>query len=118
MNGSRTVPSLKWTSFDWTNGCFVSTFIRYQSSIKNKTEPYWGLYSYDLDFNEIDCCLYAEEFEETPLIYLAFQTDSYIFGIEAVEGTVDTATTLPNWYIDKADIGTGELKWKRWEPEG
>ena len=27
------------------------------------------------------------------------------------------AFTIPTWYIDKAEIGTGTLAWHRWAPE-
>ena len=104
--------SEKWPGiFDWTNGYFIR---HYKPGVEDSSE--WGLYVYDLDLNEADRYLYAGTPDADIDRTIFLQTDSYIFACSG--NGMSYASAMPEWYIDKADIGTGNLMWKRWAPEG
>lgn len=48
----------------------------------------------------------------------------YVFGVISTNDPSQTKiieyldTHGPNWYLDLRDIGTGNLAWRKWEPEG
>ena len=105
--------TVKWWSADWVNKYFFSN---YRRANKEYSEEF-GFYVYDQDLNLVDSFLYADLSDEENKLSIARQTESYIFAIEPNEhGSFDSANGIPLWYIDKADIGTGNLQWRRWEP--
>lgn len=76
--------------------------------------------------------LYADTHEEPFLgITLSYITKDYIFGcgpgvsqetVEAyrenpdIQFVYNPTGCIPLWYLDKKDIGTGNLQWKKWAP--
>lgn len=111
---------VKWNTMDWANRYL---FAHRRSNLLDRSE--WGFYVFDSDLNEVDVLSYADAPEEIAKIRVFLQTDSYIFA--APEASMDpehpevvgiyAAFTIPTWYIDKAEIGTGTLAWHRWAPE-
>ena len=115
--------------YDPVTGLWFHAFINKSPDQLEATKPYWGLYFYNNDFELVDSALFAdmpeEDYENIIETMVSFQSRDYIFGngpVTFVDELGNEYTgypfggTLPEWYIDKADIGTGELRWKRWEP--
>lgn len=107
---------VEWNQFDWQNGMLFKDYRNDNDSMQK------GIYYTDLDFKRVDFHPYADDELETvskAKIKAFFQTESYIFGVGPSKyNTYGAQNGLPKWYIDKADIGSGNLMWKRWTPEG
>ena len=70
-----------------------------------------GTFIYDLSGKLLQEVQYPDT--ET-IIEIRYIIDNYVFGFDKASGT----NSLPMWYLDLNDIGTDNLMWRRWEPEG
>ena len=113
LSGNRS--ELLISTYDWTNNIFFSA-----SKLPGKE----GFFAYSLDGAEIAALPdmgMPEDFLEGQVM---FQTDSYIFLCSQDKEEIDddesggffVKYTVPTWFLDKHDIGTDELMWRRWEP--
>ena len=103
---------LKWSAFDYTNHLLFGSYFQLWPDYKEITRPDWGFYVFDPKLDMIDCFPYSDLAESdipTPII----QTDGFIFGFT---GNASNINKPPVWYIDKNDIGTGNMQWRKWEP--
>ena len=102
-----------WNQFDWQNGMLFKDYRGESDSLQK------GFYYVDLDFEIADFHQYTDrELAEFGKIKCFFQTENYLFGIGPDKlNTYSAQNGVPEWYINKADIGTGNLTWKRWTPE-
>ena len=50
-------------------------------------------------------------------INISYIIGNYVFGYDHCEGG-EFVTAPPTWYLDLRDIGTDNLMWRKWEPEG
>ena len=118
------------SSFDWKYGTFLG-YYRSPDGDPSKC----AFYAYDTELDLLDSFTCEGLPEEVAKIAVFLQTDSYLFAAPMVsmnqqeEGEVtdpDTqdelgfscAFAVPSWYIDKSEIGTGNLTWRRWAPDG
>ena len=101
---------MTWCEFDWQNG-LLFTDQRRQDAVNER-----GIYFCSLEGETLDKHIYTDaELNEIKKIMMFFQTESYIFGTGPDKnGAYNSQNAVPDWYIDKADIGTGDLMWKRW----
>lgn len=72
-----------------------------------------SFYVYDMDGNLVDSFLASDCPDGAKSIVIGRITDRYVFGKR--RGNYDD-NRLPEWYIDKSEIGTGSLMWHKWEP--
>ena len=81
-----------------------------------------GVYICDMDMNVIDFVPASDKPKGAKgQLIIGYITEDYIFGLEPVGnygGIYSYAyfNGVPRWYLEKADIGTGNLMWRRWEP--
>ena len=103
-----------WPWLEWQNGLLFKENRAPDSSLRQ------SIYFEDLNLNEAEYHFYSEkELDEAGRLMCFFQTESYIFGIGPDRiGAYSAQNGIPEWYIDKVDIGTGNLMWRRWAPEG
>ena len=119
----------KWAAFDFTGHYLFSSYFPRLSieEADRSPDPFgdeppqyryedyhraeWGFYVWDIGLDLLSSCLYAELPEDGPITVVS-QCGDYIFG-RSLYSVAPGA--LPEWYIDKADIGTDGLMWKRWE---
>ena len=110
---------IKGTYMDWSDHYIVDDYTRGDESEN-------GFYVLDADLNVVDRAMYANAPEEVKDLRVFLQTDSYIFAAPPILMDPDdpdswsssAAFAIPTWYIDKSEIGTGSLAWRRWAPEG
>ena len=110
---------IKGAYMDWTDRCLIDPYTRGDESES-------GLYVLDADLNEVDRFSYEGVPEEVKTLRIFLQTDSYIFAAPPILMNPDdpnswgsyAAFAIPTWYIDKSEIGTGNLAWRRWAPDG
>ena len=103
---------VKWVSYDRITKSFFKSYQGFNDGPAEETRPNWGFYRCDLEGNVIEKTLYADLPESFYKERVILQTDNYIFAGHE-EGDY---YSLPTWYIDKKDFGTGNIEWKRWEP--
>ena len=51
-------------------------------------------------------------------ITISYILCDYVFGHDYYEEGANVMEETPQWYLDIRDIGTENLMWRRWEPEG
>lgn len=112
--------SLKYFNYDWSDDMWFRSYRMFGDKAE-ETEPEWGVYFYDSNFELVDRALFSDlpedEREQAARITYQFQSERYIWGVMLDEdNNLVYGKSLPEWYIDKADIGTGNLKWRKWEP--
>ena len=111
--------TLRVSQFDWKNGWLCGVYRDPGLDPKNS-----GFYVYDAEGHILEIATCEGLPEETMYLDVFLQTDSYFFAAPLPhdeDGNVkalDSASTIPTWYIDKSEIGTGNLAWHRWAPEG
>ena len=100
----------KYRVFDTLSGYWYST-IGYDGGDEK------GTYICDIDRNEI-AFLPASEYPEEMggKILLGRITEDYIFAMPIDEDGFYFEYGEPLWYLCKADIGTDNLMWRKWEP--
>ncbi|MBR3382586.1 MAG: hypothetical protein IKG85_06060 [Clostridia bacterium] len=109
----------KGYSMDWANGFVFDNY-------KRGDRFEWGFYVMDADLNEVETSLYEDVPDEVLSIRVFLQTNSFIFAAPPIsfnpehpdELGISAAFAIPTWYIDKSEIGTGNLAWRRWAPDG
>lgn len=109
-SGSR--DELKISYFDWKNGLLCG---KYVDPDRDPAKSEFCVY--DTDLGLIDSFTYEGLPEEVMGLSVFLQTESYLFAADGRNG-ISCCFAMPTWYIDKNDIGTGELTWRRWAPEG
>ncbi|MBR3382590.1 MAG: hypothetical protein IKG85_06080 [Clostridia bacterium] len=55
--------------------------------------------------------------EGTGTIFPMWTLDEVVYGFEYVNGE-ESILTPPQWYLDLSKLGTGNLTWRRWAPDG
>ena len=111
--------TLRVSQFDWKNGWLCGVYRDPGLDPKNS-----GFYVYDAEGHILESATCEGLPEEALYLDIFLQTDSYFFAAPLPhdeDGNVkalDSASTIPTWYIDKSEIGTGNLAWRRWAPEG
>lgn len=100
--------------FDWKYGTLIG-HVKDPDGDPAKS----GLYVYDTDLDLVDSLSYAGLPEDVMKISIFLQTDNYLFAaLPKDDNSISCAYTIPTWYIDKSEIGTGNLAWRRWAPDG
>ena len=51
-------------------------------------------------------------------ISILFVIGDYVFGVERTQLIENPTYLLPTWYLNISDIGTDNLMWRKWAPEG
>ena len=103
--------------YDWVGGYI------YGIPVKGSLHLADAFYVYDSDLRPVNIISYEGLPEEMRLLRAFLQTDSYIFAAPMLYDEygepmgVSLTFALPTWYIDKSEIGTGNLAWHRWSPE-
>ena len=103
---------LKIAYFDWRYGTLIA---RYKDPEGDPAES--GFFAYDTDLNLLGHFTYDGLPEELMDLSIFLQTENYLFASDGSQG-ISCASVIPTWYIDKSEIGTGDLAWHRWAPEG
>ena len=109
--------TLRVSQFDWKNGWLCGVYRDPGLDPKNS-----GFYVYDAEGHILESATCEGLPEEALYLDIFLQTDSYFFAAPLPhdeDGNVKAldASTIPTWYIDKSEIGTGSLAWRRWAPE-
>lgn len=105
------IKDFKYTSFDWSNNTWFTSYYKMQEEFAEITRPYWGLYVFNSDFEQLEYWPYDDETaEEAKKLGWIIQTESYVLYSNR------RGDEVPLWYFEKADVGTGSLALHRWEP--
>ena len=107
--------------FDWKYGALMGLYMDPDGDPAKSV-----FYAYDTELNLMGSFTCAGLPEEIMNIAIFLQTDNYLFAAPQILMDPDdpnswgsyAAFAIPTWYIDKSEIGTGNLAWHRWEPEG
>ena len=89
----------------------------YRSFKKGFSKGYCGFYVCGADRNVIDSISYEGWNSKDTNLIISHVTENYIFARPSLPA-VSVSGFVPTWYIDKSEIGTGNLQWHKWEPEG
>ena len=105
--------------FDWSRGWLCGT---HKDPGNDPASSGFCVYDEEGDLLEIATCEGLPE--ETLDLAVFLQTENYFFASPLTTDEfgnvigVSLGFSVPTWYIDKSEIGTGNLAWHRWAPDG
>ena len=107
-----------WLTFDSYSG------YNYAERDKLEEDPAKrGIYINDMDLDLLEFIPFSElPFEAGGKLKPSYITHDYIFGagpvLDGKSVIYNVCSGIPVWYLDKSEIGSGNMQWHRWEPDG